>query len=98
MAVSGRQPGRATEPDTDQPLRDDIRLLGRLLGDTIRDQEGQAVFDLVEHLRTMSVRFHRDDDQIARQELEAALEGVSPEQASRLVRAGTYFSHLANIA
>ena len=88
----------AATSDQDQPLRDDIRLLGRLLGDTIRDQEGQAVFDLVEHLRTMSVRLHRDDDQIARQELEASLKEVSPEQASRLVRAGTYFSHLANIA
>ena len=88
----------AATSDQDQPLRDDIRLLGRLLGDTIRDQEGQEVFDLVEHLRTMSVRLHRDDDQIARQELEASLKEVSPEQASRLVRAGTYFSHLANIA
>ena len=100
MAVSGRKPGRATEadPDQDQPLRDDIRLLGRLLGDTIRDQEGEAIFDLVERMRTMSVRFHRDDDQIARRELEAILAELSPEQAPRLVRAATYFSHLANIA
>jgi phosphoenolpyruvate carboxylase len=100
MAVSGRKPGRATEGDSDQdqPLRDDIRLLGRLLGDTISDQEGKAIFDLVEHMRIMSVRFHRDDDQIARQELEAILKELSPDQTPRLVRAATYFSHLANIA
>jgi phosphoenolpyruvate carboxylase len=100
MAVSGRKPIRATEADSDQdqPLRDDIRLLGRLLGDTIRDQESKAIFDLVEHMRILSVRFHRDDDQAARQELETILMGLSPEQAPRLIRVATYFSHLANIA
>jgi phosphoenolpyruvate carboxylase len=35
-------------PKKDLPLRDDIRPLGRVLGDTIRDQEGEAMFDLVE--------------------------------------------------
>ena len=35
-------------PKKDLPLRDDIRLLGRVLGDTIRDREGEAMFDLVE--------------------------------------------------
>jgi phosphoenolpyruvate carboxylase len=100
MAVSGSKTSRAPEVDSDQdePLRGDIRLLGRLLGDTIRDQEGEAIFDLAERMRIMSVRFHRDDDQIAREELEAILEELSPEQVPRLVRAATYFSHLANIA
>jgi phosphoenolpyruvate carboxylase len=32
----------------DQPLRDDIRLLGRLLGEVIRDQEGREAYELVE--------------------------------------------------
>ena len=100
MAVSASKPGRATETYSDQdlPLRDDIRLLGRLLGETILDQEGQAIFDLVERMRVLSVRFHRDNDQAARQELEVLLKGLSPEQAPRIVRAGTYFSLLANIA
>jgi phosphoenolpyruvate carboxylase len=100
MAERGTKPSRGAEVELehDQPLRDDIRLLGRLLGETIRDQEGQSIFDIVEHMRTMSVRFHRDDDQIARQELEALLDDFSPEQVPRLVRAATYFSHLANIA
>src|SRR5262245_3908257 len=100
MAEHGRTPGSGPKIETeqDQPLRNDIRLLGRLLGETIRDQEGQAIFDIVERMRTMSVRFHRDDDRSARQELEALLNELSPEQVPRLVRAGTYFSHLANIA
>ena len=43
----------------------------RILGDTVRDQEGAAVFDLVERIRQTSIRFHRDDDRPARRELEA---------------------------
>ena len=35
-------------PDKDVPLRDDIRLLGRILGDTVREQEGEATFEIVE--------------------------------------------------
>ena len=53
-------PRNATEvPEKDIPLRDDIRLLGRILGDTIREQQGEAVFAVVERIRQTSVRFHR---------------------------------------
>ena len=44
----------------DEPLRNDIRLLGRILGDTVREQEGDAVFDLVERVRQTAIRFARD--------------------------------------
>ena len=50
----------ADAPDKDLPLREDIRLLGRLLGDTIREQEGEATFVLVETVRQTAVRFARD--------------------------------------
>ena len=50
----------------DAPLRDDIRLLGRILGDTIREQEGEGVFDIVERIRQISIRFHRDEEAGAR--------------------------------
>ena len=82
----------------DQPLRDDIRLLGRILGDTVREQEGDAVFDLVERVRQTSIRFHRDDEEAAREELGALLDGLSPDRAVDIIRAFSYFSHLANIA
>ncbi len=82
----------------DARLRDDIRLLGRILGDTVRDQEGEAVFDLVERIRQTSIRFHRDDDKPARQELETILDRMSTAETVRIVRAFSYFSHLANIA
>ena len=82
----------------DARLRDDIRLLGRILGDTVRDQEGEAVFDLVERIRRTSLRFHRDNDEPARRELEDILDGMSERETVLIVRAFSYFSHLANIA
>ncbi len=94
---------RAGQPESDAAeldaqLRDDIRLLGRILGDTVRDQEGPGVFDLVERIRQTSIRFHRDDDKPARRELEAILDGMSTAETVLVVRAFSYFSHLANIA
>src|SRR5450432_4819514 len=88
----------ATALEEDARLRNDIRLLGRILGDTVRDQEGADVFDLVERIRQTSIRFHRDDDRPARRELEVILDGMSTAETVRIVRAFSYFSHLANIA
>src|SRR3984885_12675851 len=84
--------------EEDVRLREDIRLLGRILGDTVRDQEGADVFDLVERIRQTSIRFHRGDDTAARGELELILDSMSITQTVRIVRAFSYFSHLANIA
>ncbi|MGI9502028.1 MAG: phosphoenolpyruvate carboxylase, partial [Geminicoccaceae bacterium] len=89
----------SNEPsDKDAPLRDDIRLLGRILGDTVRDQQGQDIFDVVEKIRQTSIRFHRDDEVQAKHDLEEILAGLSPEQAVQVIRAFSYFSHLANLA
>ena len=92
------RPNRGEDIEADARLREDIRLLGRILGDTVRDQEGADVFDLVERIRQTSIRFHRDDDKPARRELEAILDSMSTGQTVRIVRAFSYFSHLANIA
>ena len=85
-------------PDQDQPLHEDIRLLGRLLGDTVREQEGVAMFEHVEQIRRLALRFHRDDDAAARAALEALLRELPRDGTNRVVRAFSYFSHLANIA
>lgn len=87
-----------TPTDKDAPLRDDIRLLGRLLGDTVRDQQGEVSFELIERIRQTSVRFRRYDDLDARRELEGILDALAREQTIQVVRAFSYFSHLANIA
>ena len=84
--------------DKDQPLREDIRLLGRLLGDTVHEQEGAEVFAMVEQIRHLAIRHHRDDDLAARQEMQALLFQLPGKYTSQIVRAFSYFSHLANIA
>ncbi|GAB4399655.1 MAG: phosphoenolpyruvate carboxylase [Rhodoferax sp.] len=86
-------------PDAnEQPLIEDIRLLGRLLGSVIRDQEGAEMFDLVEQVRQLSVSFRRHDDAQAGERLQRLLASLSNEQTVAVVRAFTYFSHLANLA
>ena len=82
----------------DAPLRYDIRLLGRILGDTVRAQEGEPVFALVEHIRRTAVQFHRTADEAARRELQEIMGDVPTARALGIIRAFGYFSHLANIA
>ena len=82
----------------EQPLIDDIRLLGRLLGEVIREQEGKKAFDLIERIRQLSVTFRRHDDDEADKMLKRILRQLSDEQAVSVIRAFTYFSHLANLA
>ncbi|KWC78363.1 phosphoenolpyruvate carboxylase [Burkholderia cepacia] len=90
--------GTRTRDDKDGPLFDDIRFLGRLLGDVVREQEGDTVFDVVETIRQTAVKFRREDDSEAAQTLEKKLRKLTPEQTVSVVRAFSYFSHLANIA
>lgn len=84
--------------EKDHPLREDIRLLGRMLGDTIRDIEGEKTFALIEGIRQMAVRFHRERDQEARRELDNILQHLSHKETIAVVRAFSYFSLLSNIA
>ncbi|HEX7909067.1 MAG TPA: phosphoenolpyruvate carboxylase, partial [Paraburkholderia sp.] len=96
-AAAPKNNGRTRE-DKDHPLFQDIRYLGRLLGDVLREQEGDAVFDVVETIRQTAVRFRREDDSADAQTLDKKLRSLSPEQTVSVVRAFSYFSHLANIA
>ena len=97
LAAPQKPAGRGRE-DKDQPLFQDIRYLGRLLGDVVREQEGDAVFDVVETIRQNAVKFRREDDTSAAQSLEKQLRALQPEQTVCVVRAFSFFSHLANIA
>ncbi|MEX1167736.1 MAG: phosphoenolpyruvate carboxylase, partial [Hydrogenophaga sp.] len=88
----------ATVPEKDLPLVEDIRLLGRILGDVIREQEGKSAFELIEQIRQLSVAFRRHDDKDADRDLKKLLKKLSADQTVSVIRAFTYFSHLANIA
>ena len=82
----------------DQPLIDDIRLLGRLLGEVIREHEGEKAYALTEEIRQLSVAARHQDDQHASERLKALLKGLTDQQAISVIRAFTFFSHLANLA
>jgi phosphoenolpyruvate carboxylase len=84
--------------DKDHPLRADIRRLGRILGETVREQHGDQAFELIEHIRRTSIRFRRDADPAMRAELQTTLDDLSLAQTTYVIRAFSFFSLLANIA
>jgi phosphoenolpyruvate carboxylase len=96
--TSPAQRSEAAQSAKDEPLFDDIRLLGRVLGDTVREQEGGEVFEIVECIRQGSIAFAKNQDEGVRADLEALLDGLSRDTAQSIIRAFTYFLHLANIA
>ena len=98
MTTTGTSAAPRRKRNEDQPLIDDIRLLGRILGDVIREQEGKEAFELVEKIRTLSVAFRRDADHTADRALKTLLKGLSAAETVRVIRAFSYFSHLANLA
>lgn len=80
------------------PLLRDIRLLGKLLGDVIREQEGQATFELIEKIRQLAVAYRGRKDAQAGKALDRLLNNLSADQSVSVIRAFSYFSHLANLA
>ncbi|MGB2922657.1 MAG: phosphoenolpyruvate carboxylase [Mycobacterium sp.] len=79
-----------------EPMREDIRLLGAILGDTVREQNGDQVFDLVERARVESFRVRRSE--IDRAEMAKLFDGVDVHRAIPVIRAFTHFALLANVA
>ncbi|OBG68550.1 phosphoenolpyruvate carboxylase [Mycobacterium sp. E3339] len=79
-----------------EPMRADIRLLGAILGDTVREQNGDEVFDLVERARVESFRVRRSE--IDRAELARMFDGIDIHRAIPVIRAFSHFALLANVA
>ncbi len=77
-------------PDPQQPLRDDIRLLGTLLGETLQAQEGPRLFDTVERVRALTKTDFATLDQ--------TLQALELGEALTVARAFAQFLSLANIA
>lgn len=91
MADATTAPRELTEP-----LREDIRLLGGILGEIVREQSGERIFSLVEKARTESFRLRRSE--IHRSELAALFDGLDTADALPVIRAFSHFSLLANLA
>ncbi|HEY2187992.1 MAG TPA: phosphoenolpyruvate carboxylase [Caldimonas sp.] len=96
MAKIDRDAARAAQKN--QPLVDDIRLLGRILGDVLREQEGEAAYARVERIRQLAVAYRLKRDKGAGRDLDRLLARLSGERTVSVIRAFSYFSHLANIA
>ncbi|TBO30397.1 phosphoenolpyruvate carboxylase [Aquabacterium lacunae] len=98
---SAKRTARASAPRaaaSAPSLIDDIRVLGRILGDVIREQEGREVFELIERIRQLAVAYRSKRDADAGKHLDKLLKGLSADRAVSVIRAFSYFSHLANIA
>src|SRR4051812_42398149 len=80
----------------DAPLRDDIRLLGRVLGEVIGEQAGADVLELVEATRVEAFRIRRSEAD--RAELAGRLADLDVRSANHVIRAFSHFSLLANLA
>ena len=86
-----------THPDPHAPLRHDVHDLGAMLGDTLREQVGERLFDNVERVRALAknARAGSDDDFL---ELERLLAQLPVDQTLNLSRAFAHFLTLANVA
>jgi len=84
--------------EKNRPLVDDIRLLGRILGDVIREHEGREAYELIERVRQLSVAYRLKADASAGRVLDRLLKNLSADRTVTVIRAFSYFSHLANIA
>jgi len=83
--------------EIDARLRENVHLLGQLLGDTLRAQQGDVFFDKIERIRQGAKQSRRGNSQGAEQ-LKATLDGLADEELLPVVRAFSHFLNLANIA
>jgi len=83
--------------DRSKPLRDDVRELGIILGETIRRFEGEQIFGYVEQFRHLFKAIHRGD----RSSLQAVTDlaqSISIESASKVIKSFMTYFDLINIA
>ena len=84
--------GRAIEfPPKDEPLREDVHILGQLVGAVLREQGPESLFDDVERVRLAAIA-RREGERVGLEDVEAVVRGLAPDAAELLVRAfSTYF-------
>jgi phosphoenolpyruvate carboxylase len=83
--------------EKDKALRNDVRRLGELVGELIKDQGGEALFDLVEAARRASIA-QREGDAGALTELRALLAALTPRTARDFIRSFSTYFQMINMA
>ena len=86
-----------TFEDKDQSLRDDVRMLGALVGDLIREQGGDDLFEFVENARLRSIR-RRENNELEGEELAALVENLEPDMALQVIRSFSTYFQMVNTA
>ena len=81
----------------DAPLREDVRLLGNLLGETLKEQAGQDLFNQIEQIRALA-KGARDGHVEAEKQLEQLFLSLEDNEILPLTRAFSHFLNFANIA
>ena len=84
-------------PEKDQALRHDVHRLGELVGEVVREQGGEELFDLVESARRASIA-HREGDAKALEQLQQLLGTLAPETATEFIRAFSTYFQVVNLA
>ncbi|NNE04374.1 MAG: phosphoenolpyruvate carboxylase [Xanthomonadales bacterium] len=84
-------------PEKDQPLREDVSMLGRLLGEVIVEQHGEELLEQVEYVRKASILRREGDSQKA-DRLEHTLKQLGPETHRLMIRAFSSYLRLVNTA
>ena len=80
-------------------LRDDVRLLGNILGNVIKKQEGQTFFNLVEKIRKLSKANRANiKQQDSYKKISKTLSQISPSNTYKLTRAFSHFMNFINLA
>src|SRR5215208_2827580 len=85
-------------PDPHKPLRDDVRLLGELLGETLRRDEGIGLYERVERVRALAKRTRTGASGEDFERLGEELRAMPTDAALPVARAFAHFLNLANIA
>jgi phosphoenolpyruvate carboxylase len=79
-------------------LRSTVRFLGKVLGDVIRAEDGEAVFSQIEDIRQASVAFHREGTPQAARAMARKLEGLSLPETVRFAHSFACFLQITNLA
>ncbi|WP_411288304.1 phosphoenolpyruvate carboxylase [Phenylobacterium sp.] len=85
-------------PSLPDQLRATVRILGKVLGDVIRAEDGEAVFSQIEEIRQASVAFHREGTPAAAQLMAERLGGLSLPETVRFAHSFACFLQITNIA
>ena len=83
--------------DKDQALRDDVRMLGALVGDLIREQSGVELYELVESARLRAIR-RREGNEKPGEELAELVSGLDPKLAHQIIRSFSTYFQMVNTA